>query len=411
MTRINPKIDLLPDNSNKKNVDKKKGKVNFSQGPRTALPKTVTKNQVEPATNRPLPKLKSSKERTIIKPDGPKEKIPPPLPSRLPPIKKATTIEQVDQLKEKTQPLKKRKKTIKPDFIRLDELLEGLSDVHFVGAGNFGAVFEVNYKGKKCVLKTAINNKERRHEAAVIIKIQSSKKCSPQQKNNIIKAYGISPGKSEEKFIVLEFGGQSLDKKFGGYPIGGEKLQDIFRQILNGTSGIHQLGLEHNDLKPENILIDDTGTIKICDFGLTSRAKYLLIAGTPEYMPPEKLFYKNPVEYKSDSWALGIIFATMCLGYNPVINLCQLDTFDKLLFENSLADARRIIFSKEGEYAADLFTKLVSMNPSKRLGPLEALNHDYFKPPIVKEPIVKEPPFKKPNIFIRFLNFLGFNIS
>lgn len=30
---------------------------------------------------------------------------------------------------------------------------------------------------------------------------------------------------------------------------------------------MHEKGVVHRDLKPENIIIDESGTIKICDFG------------------------------------------------------------------------------------------------------------------------------------------------
>jgi serine/threonine protein kinase len=32
---------------------------------------------------------------------------------------------------------------------------------------------------------------------------------------------------------------------------------------------IHTLGIVHRDIKPENILIDNEGTIKVADFGVS----------------------------------------------------------------------------------------------------------------------------------------------
>ena len=40
------------------------------------------------------------------------------------------------------------------------------------------------------------------------------------------------------------------------------------RQILEGVSYMHSMGVFHRDLKPQNILIDSANLIKIADFGL-----------------------------------------------------------------------------------------------------------------------------------------------
>ena len=43
----------------------------------------------------------------------------------------------------------------------------------------------------------------------------------------------------------------------------------ILRQLLEGLSYIHQLGIVHRDLNPANIFIMNNGNVKIGDFGLS----------------------------------------------------------------------------------------------------------------------------------------------
>ncbi len=39
-------------------------------------------------------------------------------------------------------------------------------------------------------------------------------------------------------------------------------------EILLGIEYLHKQGIMYRDLKPENIMIDNTGHIKVADFGL-----------------------------------------------------------------------------------------------------------------------------------------------
>ena len=69
-----------------------------------------------------------------------------------------------------------------------------------------------------------------------------------------------------------------------------------------------------SDVKPSNILIDESGTIKLCDFGISgvlieSMAKSRN-AGCAAYMSPERIEPSDPnrpdYDIRADIWSLGI---------------------------------------------------------------------------------------------------------
>ncbi len=89
----------------------------------------------------------------------------------------------------------------------------------------------------------------------------------------------------------------------------------------------HRNGVIHRDLKPSNILIDDEGRVKIIDFGvaklsaspdLPPHATIGGLAGTPEYMAPERFAIDGGVsDARCDVYSLGVVLHELLVGSRP----------------------------------------------------------------------------------------------
>jgi serine/threonine-protein kinase len=86
----------------------------------------------------------------------------------------------------------------------------------------------------------------------------------------------------------------------------------------------HHAGIVHRDLKPANILIDDSGLVKIVDFGVaaaqaqgdTQLTKTGYVIGSPKYMAPEQILGRK-VDVRADVYSLGVIMYEMITGTPP----------------------------------------------------------------------------------------------
>jgi tetratricopeptide (TPR) repeat protein len=103
---------------------------------------------------------------------------------------------------------------------------------------------------------------------------------------------------------------------------------DLFLQVCDAIQYAHQKGIIHRDLKPSNLLVDESGRVKVIDFGVaraTERAAAETIAtepgqiiGTLAYMSPEQLESDpSAVDVRSDVYSLGVVLFELFSGRLP----------------------------------------------------------------------------------------------
>jgi serine/threonine protein kinase len=98
----------------------------------------------------------------------------------------------------------------------------------------------------------------------------------------------------------------------------------IVRQIAEGLSAAHAARMVHRDIKPDNLMIDDSGRMKIMDFGLMRSVDVKkdaltvdgLFVGTLEYASPEQC-KERPLDARTDLYSLGVVFYELLSGKRP----------------------------------------------------------------------------------------------
>lgn len=151
------------------------------------------------------------------------------------------------------------------------------------------------------------------------------------QHPNIIEWFATGED-SVWRWIAMEFaeGGDLFDKIEADKGVAADIAHLYFLQLIGGVSFMHSKGVAHRDLKPENILLNETGDLKIADFGMATLFEYKgqkkmssTMCGSPPYIAPEVLRCARAdksAKYRADLvdiWSCGVILFVLLVGNTP----------------------------------------------------------------------------------------------
>lgn len=107
----------------------------------------------------------------------------------------------------------------------------------------------------------------------------------------------------------------------------GERILEIFGQILDGLEFAHERGVHHRDLKPENILCDDRDEVVLADFGCAHLTEEWLATAVEtragerlanfEFAAPEQRTRGAVVDHRADICAIGYMLNAAFTGVVP----------------------------------------------------------------------------------------------
>jgi len=195
---------------------------------------------------------------------------------------------------------------------------------------------------------------------------------------------------TEDTYIVMELlsGGELFNRIVDKGPFAEAEAASLFAQILLSMEYLHSRNIVHRDVKPENILYLSSGAdqIKLIDFGYAgvwAAEKPLTgLCGTPDYVAPEVLSWYDdedngtPYGKGSDLWSLGVLLYVILSGCSPF----SADEEEAIL--ELVAQAKYEFHEAEwasiSKDAKDLISRLLIVEPTKRLTMEELLNHPWL---------------------------------
>lgn len=159
---------------------------------------------------------------------------------------------------------------------------------------------------------------------------QEAKAISGLQHPNICVVHDIGSQAGTDYMVMEYVAGQTLDHLIPRDGLPANVAIKYAVQIADALARAHSTGIVHRDLKPSNVMVDQSGLVKVLDFGLakitatataaaaTGEAATIattpgMIVGTVAYMSPEQAEGKI-IDARSDVFSFGAVLYEMLSG-------------------------------------------------------------------------------------------------
>jgi len=273
-----------------------------------------------------------------------------------------------------------------------------------LGEGTYGVVHKArNVKTQEIVAlkKIRLENEEEGIPSTAIREISLLRETNHP---NIVRLIDVvhEPHKLTLVFDYLQY---DLKKYMDhiGTPLPTATVKSFLYQMLLGITYCHSHRIIHRDLKPQNLLIDNNGCVKLADFGLARAFSLPIHTLTHEvvtlwYRAPEILLGQKEYSLPVDIWSIGCIFAEMAQKKPLFCGDSEIDEIFKIFqvlgtptesswpgisslkeYKPTFPQWKGVPLSKKvpslDSVGMDLLSKMVILEPNKRISARAALNH------------------------------------
>ncbi|CAL9207982.1 unnamed protein product [Musa hybrid cultivar] len=291
-----------------------------------------------------------------------------------------------------------------------EDLMDQYEKVEKIGEGTYGVVYKARDRLTNETIALKKIRLEQEDEGVPSTAIREISLLKEMQHSNIVRLQDVVH--SEKRiYLVFEYLDLDLKKHMDSCPELAKDprlIKTYLHQILRGIAYCHSHRVLHRDLKPQNLLIDRrTNALKLADFGLARAFGIPVRTFTHEvvtlwYRAPEILLGSRNYSTPVDVWSVGCIFAEMANQRPLFPGDSEIDELFKIFrilgtpneeiwpgvtslpdFKSAFPkwlpkDLTTVVPNLEAA-GIDLLSKMLHLDPSKRITARQALDHDYFK--------------------------------
>ena len=293
-------------------------------------------------------------------------------------------------------------------------------DLEMIGHGAYGPVISAydTVRKEKVAIKKMVKSFRINYASPALRQLRLMKLFNHP---NIVDIYNIfTPATSledfEDVYIVMELMDANLCRVIG-IELDHDRMSFLLYQLLCGIKHLHSAGVIHGDMQPRHVGVKEDCTLKILDLGSAHAVgeTYTPYDVAKYYRPPETIAM-IAIQYNENlvMWSVGCIFAEMVrgeilfcgtdiidhwnwitkiLGTPPADFLTQISPEARAYTESQPESKGRSwmeIFPDDAfpndtpedkvkiQHARDLLSRMLQIDPKKRITVFEALEHPYL---------------------------------
>ncbi|KAJ1955206.1 Cyclin-dependent kinase catalytic subunit [Linderina pennispora] len=277
-----------------------------------------------------------------------------------------------------------------------------------VGEGTYGVVYKARDRTTNQIVAMKKIRLEGDDEGVPSTAIREISLLKELQHENIVRLLDIVYH-GAKLYLVFEFLDLDLKKymdSVGPAGLSPTQVKSYMHQLVKGLSFCHAHRTLHRDLKPQNLLIDQSGMLKIADFGLGRAFGVPLRVYTHEvvtlwYRAPEILMGSRHYSIGMDMWSVGCIFAEMVQRKPLFPGDSEIDEIFKIFrvlgtptkeiwpevtllpdykpsFPRWQPQDLQAKLPKLDAVGIDLLKRMLTYDPAYRISAKQALLHPYF---------------------------------
>ena len=222
-----------------------------------------------------------------------------------------------------------------------------------IGSGDTGEVYRAWDGARGCEIALKILPRGLSTDEATLDRfVRTVEVLTSLDHPSIAKLYGFEQFRGERLLAMELTTGRPLSQRLSGGPFEAGEAVAIIVQVASALEYAHRRRLVHGHLHPASMKIDDSGKVKVFDFGLTRTIEILdgpaemdqmptverptlrrsPGAGVMTYHSPEQM--RGKVDERADVWAVGVLLWEMLTGTNPFLRPTISETSQAILSED-----------------------------------------------------------------------------